>query len=93
MNKKIGRNALCPCGSGKKFKKCCMKNRPSFSWMEDDGLHCMIPGETPSEELLDEMTEKYQKQIRNSPMWEEMVKEFGQKKAEELLKQCRAKLD
>jgi methionyl aminopeptidase len=21
---KIGRNALCPCGSGKKFKKCCM---------------------------------------------------------------------
>jgi len=22
--KKIGRNARCPCGSGKKFKKCCM---------------------------------------------------------------------
>lgn len=22
---KIGRNALCPCGSGKKFKKCCWK--------------------------------------------------------------------
>jgi hypothetical protein len=22
---KIGRNALCPCGSGKKFKKCCLK--------------------------------------------------------------------
>ena len=21
---KIGRNAACPCGSGKKFKKCCM---------------------------------------------------------------------
>ena len=61
--------------------------------MEDDGLHCMIPGETPSEEVLAEMTEEYQKQIRNSPMWDEMVKEFGQKKAEELLKQCRAKLD
>ena len=24
MNKKIGRNAPCPCGSGKKFKKCCI---------------------------------------------------------------------
>jgi hypothetical protein len=24
MNKKIERNTLCPCGSGKKFKKCCM---------------------------------------------------------------------
>jgi len=24
--KKIGRNKLCPCGSGKKFKKCCEGN-------------------------------------------------------------------
>ena len=24
---KIGRNELCPCGSGKKFKKCCLKGR------------------------------------------------------------------
>lgn len=23
---KIGRNAKCPCGSGRKFKKCCMPN-------------------------------------------------------------------
>ena len=23
---KIGRNDLCPCGSGKKYKKCCGKN-------------------------------------------------------------------
>jgi uncharacterized protein YecA (UPF0149 family) len=22
--KKIGRNAPCPCGSGKKYKKCCL---------------------------------------------------------------------
>ena len=25
MSKKIGRNAPCPCGSGKKFKKCCSR--------------------------------------------------------------------
>ena len=24
--KKTGRNEMCPCGSGKKYKKCCMKN-------------------------------------------------------------------
>ena len=24
-NAKLGRNALCPCGSGKKFKNCCGK--------------------------------------------------------------------
>jgi hypothetical protein len=25
---RIGRNDPCPCGSGKKFKKCCMRNEP-----------------------------------------------------------------
>jgi uncharacterized protein YecA (UPF0149 family) len=24
LRKKVGRNDLCPCGSGKKYKKCCM---------------------------------------------------------------------
>ena len=29
MNKKIGRNGPCPCGSGKKYKSCCWnKDRP-----------------------------------------------------------------
>lgn len=23
--KRVGRNQLCPCGSNKKFKKCCLK--------------------------------------------------------------------
>ena len=27
MFKNVGRNDPCPCGSGKKFKKCCGKNR------------------------------------------------------------------
>lgn len=26
---KVGRNDPCPCGSGKKYKKCCLKNQPS----------------------------------------------------------------
>jgi preprotein translocase subunit SecA len=26
VSEKIGRNDLCPCGSGKKYKKCCMNN-------------------------------------------------------------------
>lgn len=28
-NKKIGRNSPCPCGSGKKYKNCCLKSRTS----------------------------------------------------------------
>nr|WP_243152435.1 SEC-C metal-binding domain-containing protein [Clostridium butyricum] len=27
VNKKIGRNDPCPCGSGKKYKKCCGANK------------------------------------------------------------------
>lgn len=27
----ISRNSLCPCGSGEKFKKCCLKNKPVLS--------------------------------------------------------------
>ncbi|MEI7483006.1 MAG: SEC-C metal-binding domain-containing protein [Elusimicrobiota bacterium] len=31
MNKKIGRNDRCPCGSGKKFKKCCLEKDSGIS--------------------------------------------------------------
>lgn len=32
--KKISRNDRCPCGSGKKFKKCCIDK--DFEWLEDE---------------------------------------------------------
>jgi hypothetical protein len=51
MKDKIGRNDLCPCGSGKKYKKCCQEKTPSLpthSWMEKDGVHSLIPGTAPS---------------------------------------------
>lgn len=28
MTEKIGRNDPCPCGSGKKYKQCCLANKP-----------------------------------------------------------------
>ena len=33
------------------------------------------------------MTKEYQKQIRNSPLWDEMVQKYGKKEAEKLLKE------
>ena len=30
MNEKVGRNDPCPCGSGLKFKKCCIDRAESF---------------------------------------------------------------
>lgn len=43
-------------------------------------------------EMLEEMTKQYQENIRNSPLWDIMVKQFGAEKAEALLKECRAEL-
>jgi len=33
------------------------------------------------------MTKEYQKQIRNSPLWDEMVQKYGKQEAEKLLKE------
>lgn len=29
MNEKVGRNDPCPCGSGKKYKQCCLAKKKS----------------------------------------------------------------
>lgn len=33
---KIGRNEICPCGSGKKYKRCCYLNAPAPTQMNND---------------------------------------------------------
>lgn len=30
---KVARNSPCPCGSGKKYKYCCLRNRPEHRWL------------------------------------------------------------
>lgn len=64
---------------------------PSFSWADNDGIHFVAPGTSPSSEQSETMTKEYQNQIHNSALWNEMVRKFGKKKAEELLKQCQVK--
>ena len=66
---------------------------PVYTWQDTDGFHGLIPGERPSEEQVAEMTRKYQEEIRNSPLWDKMLKKFGREEAEELLKQCQVKVD
>ena len=61
-------------------------------WQAQDGLHMLMPGAPPTPEMLEEMTRQYQEQLRHSPLWGKMVKKYGQRKAEELLKECRAEL-
>lgn len=93
--KKIKRNDPCPCGSGKKFKKCCLLEQApdqSISWTDNDGIHFVEKGPAPSSEQVEKMTKAYQKQIRNSPIWDEMVKTYGKEEAEKLLKEFKAEI-
>jgi len=51
-----------------------------------------VPGSPPTAEQLKRMTQAYQKQIRNSALWDMMVKQFGNEKAEEMVKRFQVKL-
>ena len=61
-------------------------------WLAPDGIHALVPGSQPSPAMLEEITRQYQERIRNSPLWDEMIKQFGREKAEQLLKEFRAEL-
>lgn len=65
--------------------------RPAVQWLDHDGMHMVAPGSAPTPEQLQKMTEEYQQKIRNSPMWDMMVQEFGEKKADEMLKEFQVK--
>ena len=64
----------------------------TIHWQDEGGLHFLTPGLHPSAEKLAEMTKAYQRNIRNSPLFDEWVRQYGLKKAEEMLKECRVEL-
>ncbi len=59
MAKKISRNAPCPCGSGRKYKQCCINK--DFEWHEtDDGrIARSVPVSKEMSDLLDELRQSY----------------------------------
>lgn len=59
------------------------------SWMEKDGMHALLPGEKPSEEMVKQITKNYQREIRKSPLFKEWVAQYGKKRAIEMLRECR----
>ena len=38
------------------------------------------------------LTENFQRELKESEMWDQMVKEFGEKRAEEILRECKAEI-
>ena len=63
------------------------------SWTDDEGMHVVGRGSQPPPEELQRMTEEYQKRIKESPVWGQMVKEFGEEQATEMLKEFRVKVN
>jgi hypothetical protein len=56
---KIGRNDACPCGSGKKYKKCCLeKGRENTSRLRDDAA--------VAKQALDWLGERYPDEVREA---------------------------
>jgi len=45
---KIGRNAPCPCGSGKKYKKCCLGKVDPTQAVPESDAPALPPGAPPS---------------------------------------------
>ena len=45
---KIGRNDLCPCGSGKKYKKCCMAGDEAAARAARPAQPAAVPARRPS---------------------------------------------
>ena len=58
-NKRISRNAPCPCGSGKKYKNCCYGKE--FDWVEDkDGtIGKSIPMTEEVVEILQQLRQAF----------------------------------
>jgi tRNA(His) 5'-end guanylyltransferase len=43
-------------------------------------------------EFSNRFTENFQQEIRNAELWDQMVEKFGQKRAEEILRECKAEV-
>ena len=50
-----------------------------------DEVHAFVPAIAPKGKLLDRIHYHFKKELRNSPLWDEMVEKYGRQKAEELL--------
>lgn len=62
---------------------------PAQAWQDEEGFHLVAP-DAPLPGFKEKLTENFQKQIRNSPLWPQMVAKYSEEKALELPKQCKA---
>jgi hypothetical protein len=68
---KVGRNDPCPCGSGKKFKKCCESKMISKRFMATKIDQTAISGKTPK------LSSIFQKSVESPKKIERVVSVLG----------------
>jgi len=51
MNEDVGRNDPCPCGSGKKYKKCCLVDHPPNRSSHERDEHETVRDKSPDETI------------------------------------------
>lgn len=87
---------IMPCSMGKQSRLKRERREGAdapLMWGSEDGVHALGVGQSPTFLETAAMTEAYQQRIRRSPLWDKMVKEFGEQKATEMLKEFRVKID
>ncbi len=59
--KKIGRNTPCPCGSGKKYKRCCLSGKKSKKSLSSDSTTHFTPVYTDIDNLSNSVVDLIKK--------------------------------
>ena len=65
--KKLSRNAPCPCGSGRKYKHCCLSK--GFDWVEGEGgtIQKSVPLSSDAVAILREQRRKFVERFGREP--------------------------
>ena len=61
-------------------------------WVQDGELEALVPGVAPEPAELAEFDRRWREKLRASPLWPQMVAQFGPERAEQLLQQCEMKI-
>jgi hypothetical protein len=77
----------------KKLRRSVSATEGHSMWAGQEGIHTIGVGEGPSAGELAKLTAAYQARIRKSPLWDQMVKEFGERRASEMLAEFKVKAE
>ncbi|MEZ6137040.1 MAG: hypothetical protein R3C53_19265 [Pirellulaceae bacterium] len=64
----------------------------SSTWQQGHEFHIAGNGQPPDSKMLEQMTNEFRESIRNSPIWQQMVDQFGAERAEQMLLEIRGEV-